>query len=272
MTVSEKITNVMKNLKEIGYESSLNEHQKNGVTKDCMYVNKEGDIWAVFYLDVLESMKEEEIMDYILKALNDESVSIDPHVVEDVDYIMKNIHIGLQPESNENLVTRKSPFEGIMEYLFFFYNSTYSINLTPQIFDFIKEKGFSEDEIWDTALQHTCEDAVIGNIQDMMYEDLGVEAEKDELLSPLCVITSKSRIRGAACILNKELIKNYAENFELDEFYMIPSSVHEVIVIPATMPKEDADKMVMETNANAVSDDIRLGNEVFLVDVAEYVA
>ncbi len=271
LEISNKIENVVKALTEKGYETKIDKASKNGTEKECLLVRKTDILWAVFYLEVLESLKEEDILEYVFKHLEENDIEFDMNLLNDIDYLVEHMYVGLQRETDLPLVSRKSPFNKIIEYLYVSYNETCTINLPVEVFKSITKEKYTEEEVWDIALKHTCEDAVIGDIYSMMYEDLGISSESDELTSSICIITSKSRIKGAAAVLNKEIIKRYADTFGLEEFYLIPSSVHEVIVLPCSMSKEEVDQMVKDANAEIVSDDIRLGNEAFRINVKKYI-
>lgn len=272
LEITNKINNVINALTNLGYETKTDKVSKNGMEKEGLLIKKQNGIWAVFYIEVLERMQEEEIIAYIKKELENQLFDPDMNLLTDREYLLEHMYIGLQRESDIPLVSRKSPFDGIVEYLYVLYEGTGTINLSENVFEEITKDKYTKEDVWNIALKHTCEDAVIGDIQEMMYEDLGIPSETEDITTPMCVITSKSRIRGAAAVLNKEIIKKYTDAFGLEEFYLIPSSIHEVIVIPCIMPKEEADKMVIDANTEVVSDDIKLGDEAFLVKAKDYIA
>lgn len=272
LEITNKIENVMKTLTDLGYETKTDKVSKNGVERDSLLIKKQDELWAVFYIEVLEKMPEEEITANIIKELENQSFDLDMNLLNDREYLVEHMYIGLQRETSIPLVSRKSPFEGIIEYLYILYKETCAIDLPIQIFEKITEDKYTKEDIWNIALKHTCDDAVIGDIQDMMYADLGVPTESKELTSLMCVVTNKSRIRGAAAILNKEIIKKYAEQFGLEEIYVIPSSIHEIIVVPNARTQEEIDEIVREANSECISDDIKLGEKAFLVKVRDYIA
>ena len=49
---------------------------------------------------------------------------------------------------------------------------------------------------------------------------------------PMFVLTNEMNSYGAACVLYKDLLREYAEMMSCD-FYVLPSSIHEVILVPA---------------------------------------
>ncbi|MCD8148359.1 MAG: DUF5688 family protein [Clostridiales bacterium] len=87
----------------------------------------------------------------------------------------------------------------------------------------------------------------------------------DDPLYPMYVLTNKQNMFGAACLLYDNLIRSYAEQFQTD-FYLLPSSIHEIILVPATKNDriQDFSEMVQEVNETQVS------AEEFLSDHAYY--
>ena len=81
------------------------------------------------------------------------------------------------------------------------------------------------------------------------------------------VLSNRDAVYGAAGILNKELIKEFAGG---SNFYVIPSSLHETIFMRADswIDYKEVDKMITEIN-EVVLDTIR---HVFAFDVSVVVA
>ena len=80
------------------------------------------------------------------------------------------------------------------------------------------------------------------------------------------VITNDRGINGAVSMLYEEKLHTLAEKLESD-LYILPSSVHEVIAVSASMgePNQLAE-MVAEINMAQVSLEERLSNQVYHYD------
>lgn len=110
-----------------------------------------------------------------------------------------------------------------------------------------------EDEEEDEDEDFLKEDFEYGdfNLQDIAYiirEE--VEKLKVDRNMQMFVLTNNVRNNGAACLTYPGVLKEFAEEHECD-VYIIPSSVHEVILIPgAHWDKSILDKMVVEVNDN----------------------
>ena len=67
------------------------------------------------------------------------------------------------------------------------------------------------------------------------------------------VLTNECGINGAAYITYKEILEEFSQN-KSKEYYIIPSSIHELILIPKEM-EEDTDSLKMfikEVNKHAI--------------------
>lgn len=98
-------------------------------------------------------------------------------------------------------------------------------------------------------------------------------AETEDMLQntasqlPMYVLSNEAKLWGAACILYPEVLRLCAQELD-DNFYILPSSVHEVIL----MPKKDSKnylalkEIVKEINSTQVAPDEVLANSVYYYD------
>lgn len=69
------------------------------------------------------------------------------------------------------------------------------------------------------------------------------------------ILTNKNRYFGAACMLYPDLLSQIADRFDMD-LYILPSSIHECIIMPKTpkYTKEELCSMVQDINEREVDD------------------
>lgn len=81
---------------------------------------------------------------------------------------------------------------------------------------------------------------------------------------PMYVLTNKQKMYGAACILYPGVLKEFAEKIQQD-LYILPSSVHEVILVPADaeVDQEALREIVTEINRTQVAEDEVLADSVY---------
>ena len=97
----------------------------------------------------------------------------------------------------------------------------------------------------------------LGGIDDEEIEDMQQEV-------PMYVLSNKSRINGASCILYKDILKDFAMVVDKD-LNVLPSSIHEVILLPSdgTQESEQLKEMVREINQSQVEKEEVLSDSVY---------
>lgn len=82
---------------------------------------------------------------------------------------------------------------------------------------------------------------------------------------PMIILTNDELANGAGILLNKYVLTTIKE--KLGDFYILPSSIHELMIVPAHMMSIlDATEMVVGANRDAVTDDVYLADRAFHVD------
>lgn len=104
--------------------------------------------------------------------------------------------------------------------------------------------GISEDEWTDFLMQSDCKNGK-RNI-------------------PMYVLSNKQKLYGAVCMLYPDLLKNFAAKIGQD-CYILPSSVHEVILVPANAASggEELREIVTDINRTQVAEEEVLADSVY---------
>lgn len=89
--------------------------------------------------------------------------------------------------------------------------------------------------------------------------------EEEYRLMQMYVLTNQKKVFGAICIRYPELLAQIAERLEGD-FYILPSSVHECILVPADerVSKDMLKEMVTDINHTQVEPQEMLADQVYL--------
>lgn len=82
------------------------------------------------------------------------------------------------------------------------------------------------------------------------------------------ILTNKLKIHGSTCITYPRLLKRISDFLE-DDFIIIPSSIHEVLIIPESITKpeytmEDFRSMIAEINETELTDDEVLSDHAYV--------
>ena len=141
--------------------------------------------------------------------------------------------------------------------------------------------GVHEKQLIDDAISNSFAkgNAVIRRMEDMIssiYHSMndGVEEISEEQIEDmkncpggLYVLTNEKQLYGAASIVYKEVRNRLSEQMGGD-FYIIPSSVHELIIVPNDIGSSlmNLNEMINEVNSTMVSKDEILSNHAYLYD------
>lgn len=123
----------------------------------------------------------------------------------------------------------------------------------------LKQWDISLDKLYETASENT--QKILGyeikNMRSVMYEMIrknpgkfdyrGCTARSENSV-PMYVLSNKSGIEGAACMIYPKLIENFAEALG-NSLYIIPSSINELLLLPLlNNVGTDIKNLVKETN------------------------
>ena len=135
----------------------------------------------------------------------------------------------------------------------------------------MKMWGVTPQQLFDAAKENM-EDRQPFRIQSMMEvmaEMMGLDPEmmSEDMAPPMYVMSNESKINGAAAMIFTEKLQEFADAHETNLF-ILPSSIHEILLIPesAEMNVQDLKDMVMQVNATEVSPEEVLSDNVYFYD------
>jgi len=137
--------------------------------------------------------------------------------------------------------------------------------------------GLLEDQLFVLAMENTRRlfPTVVLNINDIMRDIYIRNGMSEKLIDVLLedvlgnfmwAFTNSAKINGATVMLYEDELYQLAENLKAD-LYIMPSSVHEVIVVPTSIgDPNDLAEMVAQVNIAEVELKDRLSNQVYHYD------
>lgn len=267
-------------------ESSIvfqNVQKNNGVMlRAITIVNPGSNISPTIYLNDFEKQYEEthdinEICNKIAE-LNEkhEGVEFDVDSVVNFSKVKTRICAKLvSRERNRNLL-KAVPYREFLDLAVVYFVSLEEMDFASiLIHDNLLERwGVTEEELYRCAMENMPQlfPENILPMSEVLKDMLSVEAMPEEAFAviedTIYVATNQSKIFGAAVLLYPRFLEHEAEALGRN-FYIIPSSVHEVLIIPAEKIEQDADElleMVKEVNTTQVSDEEVLSDNVYYYD------
>ena len=100
-----------------------------------------------------------------------------------------------------------------------------------------------------------------GKMNDDIFDLDNINPSEDEM--PLNILSNKHKTQGASIIFNKALMTRIAE--KIGKYYILPSSIHEVLIVPAisgNSAKELA-QIVKRVNEESISERDKLSDNVY---------
>ena len=234
-----------------------------------------------FYADFSEGKKKmDEIIDQLMKTVEEENLGIQLNgSCFTKDRILKNIRMELINADRNRELLSHVPHRMVADlaviYKYIIQDTGEGIIGATLTNHMIAGMGIHEDELFQMAMDNRRENApyVIWNLEDVIHglnESLGMEEtpEEDGLDSFLdcSVLTSQDGLFGASCILYPEAVKELAAA-KGGNFFLLPSSIHEWLVIPDVGIYDGLEDIVRFVNQNEVGEEEVLSDHVYYYDV-----
>lgn len=140
---------------------------------------------------------------------------------------------------------------------------TATVLITNNIAD---RMGMDEQELFDAAM--AAEQYVCVSMACMIAELTGMEQDELDLQGApqMYVVTNESKMYGATAMLNDEILAKAMEEMGVSDVIVLPSSLHEIILVPGDMNPDEMREMVQEINRTQVPENERLSDNVYRYD------
>lgn len=266
----------------VGTEISFRDLERNnGVTEEGLEVWEKGSTAApVLHLDKLyedccESRSMEETVNSALKTL-EEKPKVDIGAVPKTWETAKGriraelVHYGWNRKTLKNIPHRK----------FLNLAVTYRVEL-PEMGGFhagIRVKnslrglwGATEDELYQTAMENLENERYhIQSMTELLSGMIGTALELPEDAPKQYVLTNESCRYGAAGMMRQDIMERFVE-LAGGSFYILPSSIHDLILLPDddSVSAEYLREMVKEVNKSVVAREEWLSEDVYYYDCKE---
>lgn len=264
----------------------------NKVQKQTLLIRKEGTFCAPnFYIDDLYEgycggRETEDIAMGLAEVARREDV-IPASLTKEIctkEWIQKNVFLRIvNLEENEELL-RDSVYYPMLDLAAVYYVMTSqdedgmrSYRMTERIWEQAELGG--AEELYETALANTARlfPEKVENIEDclrsiLQARNIDAEEELEEVLKGrkpvFLVISNESRINGASVILYPGLLEGLWRKY--GNYYLIPSSIHEMLLLSEQDVGDYAmlNEMVQEVNANQLEPEERLSDHVYFYSPA----
>lgn len=271
---------IVEELTKKGYKAEAHDVTKNGVILEGIIIRGEGAAAPIIYTDEVIKLAEangaslsEVVNEVIREYKQHKKVHLNIDQFSNRKFILTHVYMGIQKASDEEIEKKKCGLRGLESYLYIRGNvengGGYSVKVSEQM---LKLANLDADEVWERAKENTFEEteiqsvtSILFDLDDMPYEKAGMKSDFPELY----VISNNCRFRGASAILDREALKSFAKEQGVNELAVLPSSIHEMLILPyqGDMNLNDLSAIVKEVNAVQVEPEERLTDTAYLIKV-----
>lgn len=145
--------------------------------------------------------------------------------------------------------------------------------------ELMKMWGISVDELHKIAVANLSDllPSTFRGMTEVMSEMMGMSTEEMVMMGlrteteeeHMYVLSNSLNINGASALFDEKMMTEIAD--KIGDFYILPSSVHEVLLVPMTenVSTEELECMVREVNATQVSPEERLSDNIYTYNLEE---
>ena len=261
---------------ERGYAAEGHDVTKNGVIFKGILIQDKPAICPVIYTEkiIRDSSSLEEAVDTVIDIYESNKEFGAQIIIDDLndpEWILDHITIGLQKTSDEGLVKRPCDLEGLEKYLILSGGNSadgcYSIKVTPAL---LSNVCIDEALAWNIAIEHLCNDTQIVSLGKVMADMMGTPYDSSmDAEAKFHVITNSQKYKGAACILNWKALRTFTQSYDTNMLFVIPSSIHEMMIAPydSRFKLEELSAMVKEINETQVAPEERLTDRAYILSL-----
>ena len=259
--------------------------KNNGVVLDGFVLKTGRAITPTVYFDQLDTKSEMEWTKFLL-TLMEEAERGDDVALDDIlspNYIMHNAYLGVRNiEKNvndtETICRVVDEFEDLEKFVYIRIDGSHALSLgmtegygSLKVNSALLERtGMSENTIFEIATANTMDDiqfkGMVETLTQMLPFDCDLELPINDSVEQIYICNyHNNAVYGSGCLGNfKELKKRIEKEIGFKRFYIIPSSIHEILIVRAdNLSREELSSMVNSVNEEAVSDTEVLSNHAY---------
>lgn len=243
-----------------------------------------------YYLKYISGVSLADILSDMAEACGSRNIpSIDIKDVTDLDNVADNILCKVINAERNKEYLKDKPHKIIEDLAVIYYidlgetddhNARLTVTITNSLF---AQYYLNINELHRIALFNMWKSGIeFRSMHDMLIDlarakgvSLPDELEDDVSGVPqMFVLSANNRFNGAAAILREQTMEEISDSFGGHDFVVIPSSVHEVIILPIDESNEGYDKdmlnsMVCDVNENEVAETEYLSDHVYIYKADE---
>ena len=251
---------IIKALTEKGMEAQATDVTKNGVTLQGIALGT-GTVRPTIYIEQFVDYADDEVEDVVdaimyqyNKAIEDVPV-IDVYNLLNWDYAKTRLQLCIQQKGNEDIVKRD--FLDLEEYVRVIASTDESgmgsFKVRPE---HLERFGITEETLFHAAWDCTAPTIKIEDMSQMVPMPEGM----------MIVATNETKLNGAIAMKATEKLAEVADKYGKQVLAILPSSIHEILLVPLSGDESvsNLDKMVQDVNATQLAPEEVLSNHAYI--------
>ena len=248
----------------IDYEvSEANVKKNNGLVKKGLTIRKKDQAIAPTIYVGDDDTPESIVETYNGLDMDESIMSLIPSDISSKEYILANVFPVLcNKQKNENML------DDFVHTLYSDLVIMYRVSLDDERVSYLVRKNhienreIDEQELHNAAMKNVKGKAHIFGVEYMLRK-MGCPESMIDVVddSPLKILTNENGLYGAGAILDEDIADQIGE-----DVYILPSSIHELIIVPANgdMEVNDLVSIVKEVNSTQLSPQEVLSDNVYV--------
>jgi hypothetical protein len=247
--------------------------KKNNIEKQALtIIPKEGNksVCPTVYADECDSL--EEVLEMIKAASKVKTPVFDVDEITSREYILNHLRACMISKDNiiledEEVVYRPFLDMAIVYRVIMYHPDNNQIGSILLRKGMLEDAGIEESELYEIAKSNR--DYQMKTLFQTIEDMTGVNYEEEFSCQDgpdMYVVTSKDKIQGSSVLIT-DLIQELGSSIS-KECYVIPCSIHEIILIPydERIKPDNLKQLVMEVNATEVKIEEKLTDSVYFLD------
>lgn len=266
-----KRVDILNAIVAMGYKAEETETVKNGVIMQGIVIRDSDAVAPVIYTQKIIEQAEKngmsiaDVVKQILEVYEENRTpGFDISVLHDPDFVRDHVYVGIQKVSEEKILKRESELEGLELYLYVRMQKGQDFGIVKLNRGVVAGLSLTDEELWIEAERNTCSETLVRSLSEV----LGFGMSDDDPTG-LTVLSNVSGVRGAAAIIDKRTLRMYADRKGVSKIIVLPSSIHEVLLIPdyGNFNIHEMDAMVKAVNMEQVAPEERLTDRAYVIEV-----
>lgn len=177
------------------------------------------------------------------------------HKTNNWSEMKSKIYLGIAPVTKETEIVKKEYLD-LEVYVYVRVNEYTTFKLQKSMVDNL---GIIEEEAFAIATLNSLKEIELQRMED--FFELFGDAVDD---FGMVIMSNKIKIRGAIGMYFKGILKSVARQIGTNKLYIIPSSIHEVLLIADDIDVTILNTMITDINSSEVSEKERLSNHAYI--------